>query len=178
MRFFQALLLVGVSLGTPLAASAAEPASAHTFKLAEGESAPNASIDQVSWLVGNWTGQAFGKPFEEVWNPPSAGTMVGMFKLLGDDDVEFYEILLLTEIDGTLSLRVKHFTRDFIAWEEKEDFVDFRLVKIEPDAVHFKGLSFYRKDENAIDGFILMRNGDTVTEHSLTYQRRSADSPD
>jgi hypothetical protein len=98
--------------------------------------------------------------------------MVGMFKLYGDDGVAFYELLLLVVEDGTLSLKVKHFNPDFTAWEEKGDYHTFRLVKKEADALHFKGLSFYRRGDYAIDGYIVMQKNDSLTEHHLRYERR------
>lgn len=153
---------------------AVEPRTEHTFGLGEGESRPAATIEDAAWLAGSWTGTAFGKQFEEHWNPPSAGTMVGLFKLMDDNGVSFYEILLLTEEEGTLSLKVKHFSADFTAWEEKGDHVNFRLVRKEPDALHFGGLSFYRRDENTIDGYIVMKNGEKITEHHLDYRRSDA----
>lgn len=156
----------------PALAWAAEPRTEHTWQLADGEERPAATLDDASWMVGSWTGTAFGQRFEEVWNPPSADSMIGFFKLFGDDGVAFYELLLMTVDDGTLSLKVKHFNADFTAWEEKGDFVNFRLVKKEPDALHFGGISFYRRSDDSIDGYIVMRNGEEVTEHHLVYKRQ------
>ena len=156
---------------SPLLATAAEPHTEHTFRLGDGDSRPAATLEDASWLVGSWTGTGFGQRFEEVWNPPSADSMVGMFKLMNDDGVSFYEILLLTVDDGTLSLKVKHFNADFTAWEDKADYINFRLVAKEEDALHFGGISFYRRDADTIDGYIVMRNGDSVTEHHLEYHR-------
>jgi hypothetical protein len=153
-------------------ASAAESYTEHTFRLAAGEPAPTAMLEDVDWLVGDWIGTAFGQTFEEVWNPPSAGSMVGMFKLIGDEGVEFYELMLLTVDNGTLSLKVKHFNPDFTAWEEKSDFVDFRLVKLERDAIHFSGLSFYKRDGGGFDGYIVLRSDSGVREEKLVYTRR------
>ena len=150
----------------------AETRTEHTYRLTEGESRPAATLADASWLVGSWSGTAFGKNFEEVWNPPSAGSMVGMFKLFDDEEVAFYEILLMTVEDGSLSLKVKHFNADFTAWEEKADFTEFRLAKIEEDALHFSGISFYRRDDDHIDAYIVMRNGDDVSEHQLVYARQ------
>jgi hypothetical protein len=169
MKSILAVILLGALATT---ATAAEPRTEHTFQLAEGENRPAATIDDAGWLAGSWTGTAFGQRFEEVWNPPSAGTMVGCFKLFGDDGVEFYELLLLTVEEGSLSLKVKHFNADFTAWEEKADFVDFRLVKKEKNALHFGGLSFYRRGNDSMDGYIVMKHGDEVREHHLTYTRR------
>ena len=154
------------------AAWSAEPRTEHTYQLAPDETRPAATLDDASWLVGSWSGTAFGATFESVWNPPTAGTMVGLFKLYGDDGVVFYEILLLGVEDGTLSLKVKHFNADFSAWEEKTDHVNFLLVKKEQDALHFGGLSFYRQGDDSIDGYIVMRNGEDLQENHLKYQRR------
>lgn len=155
-----------------LLASAAEPRTEHTYQLAPNEARPAANLEDAGWLVGSWVGTAFGQRFEQVWNSPSAGSMVGLFKLYGDEGVAFYEILLLSVEDGTLSLKVKHFNPDFTAWEEKADYVNFRLVKKEDNALHFGGISFYRRDNDSIDGYIVMHNDDAVTERHLRYERR------
>ncbi|MGB5354268.1 MAG: DUF6265 family protein, partial [Woeseia sp.] len=105
----------------------------------------------------------------------SAGSMVGLFKLYGDDGVALYEIMLITVEEGVLSLKVKHFNADFSAWEEKQEHVNFRIVKVEENALHFGGLSFYRRGPDKIDGYIVMRNGDEVSEQHLQYTRRSLD---
>ena len=169
-RIRSGMILIMVTLvGT---AWSAEPRTEHTFELAPDETRPAATLDDASWLVGSWSGTAFGGTFEEVWNAPSAGTMIGLFKLYGDDGVAFYEIVLLSIEEGTLSLKVKHFNADFSAWEEKKDHVTFRLVKKEKDALHFGGLSFYKRNDDAIDGYIVMRDGENLREHHLRYERR------
>ena len=143
----------------------------HTYHLGEHATSPKAELADVSWLVGSWVGSAFGGNFEEVWNPPSAGSMVGFFKFISDEDVNFYELMLLVEEQQSLVLKVKHFNADFSAWEEKGDFVSFPLVQIDHDAIHFSGLSFYRQKNGDILGYIVMVNKDQIKEHILEYQR-------
>jgi len=162
-------LLLCVAAGTAAAQTQRTP---HTYALDDPNERPAATLDDVAWLVGSWHGEAFGGSFEEVWNPPSAGSMVGMFKTLDGDTVGFYELLLLVEEEGSLSLKVKHFSRDFVAWEDKEDFVDFRFIGKEPDALHFSGISFYRVSDDEIHGYVAMRRGDDVYEEKLVYHRR------
>jgi hypothetical protein len=164
------LTLLAALLGT--VAWSAEPRTEHTYQLEPDEARPTATLEDASWLVGSWNGTAFGQKFEEVWNPPSAGTMIGLFKLYGDDGVAFYELLHLSVEEGTLSLKVKHFNADFTAWEDKADFVNFRLVSKDEDALHFGGLSFYNRGDDAIDGYIVMRDGEDLVEHHLNYERR------
>ena len=144
----------------------------HTYRLDDPERRPAATLADVGWLVGSWTGEAFGDTFEEVWNPPSVGSMVGMFKLLKGNAVAFYELLLLVEEEGSLSLKVKHFNDDFSAWEEKEDYVDFRLVRIEEDAIHFSGISFYRVDDDEMHAYLVLHDDDKTWEEKLVYHRR------
>lgn len=163
------IVLVSVAAGAALAQS---PRTEHTFKLDDRANQPQAKISDVGWLVGSWTGSAFGGTFEEVWNPPSAGSMVGMFKVLKEDEVEFYELMLLVEEEGTLNIKVKHFNADFSAWEEKKEHVTFRLVKIEDEAIHFSGISFYRISADEIHAYLTMRDGDKVWEEKLVYHAR------
>lgn len=145
----------------------------HTFKLNKDSQPAKATLEDVQWFVGSWTGTAFGSQFEEVWNPESAGTMVGMFKLFDNEKgVIFYELLLLKEVNDSLEMQVKHFSADFVSWEDKKDFVTFKLVKIEDNAVHFSGLSFYKNGDNKIDGYIVMKQKDgSKTEHPISYKR-------
>lgn len=161
------LIVFGFGIG----AGAQSLKTEHTYKLDDVDSRPAASLEDVSWLVGSWSGEAFGNTFEEVWNPPSAGSMVGMWKLLNEDQVVFYELMLLVEEEGSLSLKVKHFHGDFTAWEEKADYVRFRLVKLDENAVHFSGLSFHRINKDEIHAFIAMRHEGEVREEALVYHR-------
>lgn len=170
MAVLSCLVLYGVP------AAAKEPYTAHTYRLVEGEPAPRAALSDAGWLVGSWEGECFGDRCEEVWNAPSAGSMVGLYKLYGDDGVHFYELMLLVVEDDTLVLKVKHFSADFSAWEDKAGHVSFRLVAVEPDALHFGGLSFYRRGPDGIDIWIVLKKGDEAREHLLTYRRVSADS--
>jgi hypothetical protein len=175
MRLNGSAALFGLVFFLASDVGAVEPRTEHTFQLSEGESAPAATLDDAAWMTGSWIGTAFGKRFEQVWNAPSAGSMIGLFKLFDDDGVAFYEILLLTVDDGTLSLKVKHFNPDFTAWEEKGDYVNFKLVNVEEEALHFSGISFYRRDADRMDAWIVMRQGGEMVERELKYTRVTAD---
>ena len=155
-------------------AAAQSPRTEHTYQVDDPENPPQASLADAAMLVGSWTGTAFGGTFEEVWNPPSAGSMVGLFKLMHDDKVTLYEILVIRAEQGTLSLKVKHFGEDFSAWEDKEDYVDFRFVKAEEDAIHFQGISFYRVSHDEMHAWLVMRYGDEIREEKLVYRRTGA----
>lgn len=163
--------LAATLLALPGLTLAAEPRTEHTYQLAEGEERPAATLEAASFLVGNWVGTAFGERAEESWTAPSGGTMVGTFKLFSGDEPSMYEIMLLSVEDGTLSLKVKHFNADFTAWEEKPDYINFKLVAFSEGELHFGGLSFYQRGDDRIEGYIVMRNGEEVTEVPMVYER-------
>lgn len=166
--------LLGLGLAMALALAGARAQSAETpniLKLAEGQARPAATIDQVAWLAGPWEGEAFGGTFEEVWSAPSAGTMMGMWKLLEDGEVSFYELQLLVEEEGSLALKVKHFNPDFKAWEEKDEYTTFRLVKLTKDGVYFDGLTFKRQGPDRMQAYLAIRRGGKLEEAALTYRR-------
>lgn len=77
-------ILLAAVLGMGSAAAQSQRTE-HTYKLDDPEDRPAATLDDVAWLVGSWTGEAFAGSFEQVWNPPSAGSMLGMFKILDGD---------------------------------------------------------------------------------------------
>lgn len=144
----------------------------HTYELDDPGNRPTATLDDVAWLTGSWSGEAFGGSFEEVWNPPSGGSMVGMFKTLNGNSVGFYELMLLVEEEGSLSLKVKHFNADFSAWEKQEEFVNFRFVSADDHAIYFSGLSFYRIGNDEMHGYVALQQGNDVREEKITYRRR------
>lgn len=145
----------------------------HTYKLDKDKKPLTVPIEQLSWLVGSWKGKAFGAEFEEVWNPPSAGSMMGMFKLYDKKKgIKFYELMIIEPDEGSLVLKVKHFSADFVSWESKEKYIKFPLVKLEPNAIHFSGLSFYRKSENNISAYLVLSQADgSFKEMPLYYYR-------
>lgn len=155
-------------------ASAQQKNTEHTFKL-DGETLPAANIKDVAWLSGNWQGTAFGSSFEEVWNPPSAGSMVGMYKVFDQKKgVSFYELMLIVREKQGLTLKVKHFSPDFGGWEDKDSFVSFPLIRADDNEIHFAGLSFYKINENEMTGYIAIGQRDGgIKEEKLTYVRRT-----
>jgi hypothetical protein len=143
----------------------------HTFALDDPENRPPATLDEVSWFAGSWSGEAFGGTFEEVWNPPSQGSMVGMFKLMNDEGVSFYELMLFVEEEGSVSFKVRHFNPDFTAWEDKEEVPVLRFIESDDKAVHFEGISFYRISDDETHAYLVFHKGDDLVERKLIYRR-------
>ena len=147
MRGFCSLVAAGL-LATSGVVSAQETRVGET-----GFESPPATIAQMDWMIGQWTGTGIGgAPAHESWLPPVGKTMVGTFvQEDGASGIRFTEHLYLMEEGGTLALRLKHFNADLTSWEEKNDTTDFRLLAIEDCAAYFHGLTLKCEGE---DGFL------------------------
>lgn len=167
-----AALALGAVMGIPACGAAQQRATPNTLTRDTTMPPPRATIGDVAWLAGAWEAEAFGGVAEEVWNPPSAGTMVGMYKLRSADSVVFYELMLIVEQARSLALLLKHFTPSLTGWEEKNDVVAFPLVRLDPAAVHFDGLTFVRLHRDTLRVFLRMGRADgTATEQTFVYRR-------
>ena len=145
--------------------------TADTLTLAPGQVSPKASIELLSWLAGYWRGEALGGVVEEHWAPPSAGSMAGTFKLSSNGKVKFYEIEIIREVNDSLMLQLKHFQHDLKGWEEKDQTVDFPLVKIEEDAAYFDGFTIRKISDDEMHMFVVFEREPELKEASFKYKR-------
>jgi hypothetical protein len=139
-------------------ATALQRHTPNTFKESAEMKSPPATLEQMRWFAGHWTGPGLGGFTEETWTAPAAGAMLGMFRLIKDGKPVFYEFLTLVEHDGSLLLRLKHFNPDLTGWEEKADSVKFRLLRTGPDEIAFDGLTFRREGADKLRIFLAIRN--------------------
>lgn len=119
------LLLLGAVV---LAAQATEPQT------------PPATLAQVAWIAGDWQGEAGpGALSQEVWAAPAGDCMMGMWRLVIDGKVKLFESLSITQEDGGPVLRLRHFGRDGVGWEERDRPLTLRLAEISDGVAAFAG---------------------------------------
>jgi Domain of unknown function (DUF6265) len=170
------VLGIVATLLIPAAIDAQTPAGApakNTERLAEGAPRPAARVTDFAWLVGRWQGEGLGGAMDEVWSEPAGGSMVGYFRLVRNDKPVFYEIMTLLESEGSVEMRLKHVNPDMTGWEEKADFMKFRLVREDASGAYFEGLTFRRTDKDRIDAYLALRDRTTgvVREEHFVYRR-------
>ena len=171
------VLIGALAIGaTPLAAQ--ERVTEHTIKPAPGSKPPAATIVDMAWLAGHWTGSALGGVSEEVWMPPSQGMMLGMYRLMVGDKPRFFELLTITEEGGSLMLRLKHFKADLSGWEEKDVSVSFPLVAKSGSFVQFSGMTFQRDAGDRVTVYLAIGQRDgSVREEVFRYTRLAPLTP-
>lgn len=144
----------------------------NTLKLAEGQLGERATIADASWLAGSWRGTGLGGSSEETWSQPDGGIMVGTYRLIKDGKPVFYEMMWLMETEGTLILRLKHFSPDLVGWEEKDKTVDFKFVKKEGKRLYFSGLTFEHAAKDELNIYLALRQRDgTLKEEAFRMKR-------
>lgn len=124
------------------------------------------TIDDFAFLTGTWTGNGMGGKSEEVWMPPSAGRMFGIFTQSSTDGLIFTEFMEITKVDGDFILRLKHFNPDFTGWEEKGDYLTFRLDSVSENKAAFGSLRYELIENTNLKIHLDMKQtaGNTVTE--------------
>ncbi len=92
-----------------------------------------ASVDQVAWISGAWTGTLNDRTIEQHWMTPLAGSMVGMYRSIRDNKATLYEILAIEQDGDGLALRIKHFApgAGLVSQEAKDESMNHALVGIE-----------------------------------------------
>ncbi len=145
----------------------------NTISYDDSTGSPSATLKVIEWMQGHWKGEAFGGITEEIWSPPSGGSMMCAFKLLVNNKVKFYEIVSISEEDNSLMLRLKHFHSDLKGWEEKNETVDFKLVKVEENRVYFDDFTFEKVSENEINIYVVIDSKGSKKEVTFNYKRVS-----
>jgi uncharacterized protein DUF6265 len=86
-------------------ASMAAAASLWSMSIWQAPAAPppaRASLTQVAWVAGNWSGAQGPVSFEERWTPPGGGALLGVSRTIRDGKMIAFEYLRIVERDGGL----------------------------------------------------------------------------
>ena len=128
---------------------------------------------QLDWLAGIWAGEGIGgAPATEVYSPPGGGSVAGHFvQQNGEGGVDFFEIVQIAEVDGSLVYRLKHFSGELVGWEDKGEMEAFPLVAIEDNAAYFDGLTVRREGDTLISAVLVRQSDGSVAEYVFRYRR-------
>jgi hypothetical protein len=128
------------------------------------------NLTALEWLAGSWRGSALGGTTDENWSKPIGGSMMCSFKLVKNNAVSFYELITISEENGSLVKRLRHFNSDLSGWEEKP--LIFKLIKISPNRVYFDGFTYERISDNEMNIYaILQQRGGNKSEVKFSFRR-------
>lgn len=140
---------------------------------AEGRKPLSGKVEELAWLVGHWVGEGLGGRAEYHFAPLSAGTLAGTFQHARNDQVRFYEIVVIAEQNGRTAVRIKHFDPDLSGWEAAGEWIEFPLLELVPGrAAYFDGLTYRLDDDGTLHAFVISGNEDPARELSFHFRRQ------
>lgn len=96
------------------------------------QSSSNAAADKlakVAWIQGSWKSGMDGDFLDEHWSAPHTDSMMGVFRWVKKDKLWMSELLSIVTEGDNIVLRVKHFDRSMVGWEEKDKAITLPLSK-------------------------------------------------
>ncbi len=144
----------------------------NTIPFKKGHKAPAANINDIAWLSGYWVGEAFGGYVDEIWSEPKGGNMMASFRLIVNGKISFSEIESISEENGTLVMRIKHFDALLHSWEKKDEVETFPLVKIAKNTAWFDGLTIKKTSKKTLSIFVVSENEKGIKEELAFHFKR------
>ncbi len=95
------------------------------------------TVADLAWMAGNWEGEIFGGPIQEMWTAPKGGSMAGVSRMGASAKKAVYEGLLIEEIDGVPTMFLRHFGSKLAAREGK-DAMAYQLHSLKDKTAVFK----------------------------------------
>ena len=80
----------------------------------QSQAQPAASIDQLSWMTGNWAGQLGPNQLEENWIATEGGSIAALMRVTGAGTTNTFEMITIEEADGTLVLHIQQWDAGFV----------------------------------------------------------------
>lgn len=116
-----------------LTALLATAAMAHAQPAPTAPAPAKATIDQVAWIAGQWSGTLGDRAIEQHWMTPLGGSMVAMYRSIRENKATLYELLAIEQDGEGLTLRIKHFApgAGLVGQEAKDESANHALVTLE-----------------------------------------------
>jgi len=115
-------------------------------------------INQLGWIEGDWRTTIDGDVLQEVWSEVLGDSMMGMFRWTKGGQVKLFELCTITQENGDIAYRFRHFSRLHVSWEEKDKPISFKLTKLSeneavfenPEQANLNRLTYRRMDDGSM----------------------------
>jgi hypothetical protein len=107
--------------------------SANTFAQSK-----NASVKDLAFMAGTWAQKHPWGDMEEFWGPPMGDNMICSFRCIKNGNPIFYEFIVIEPVNGTPVMKIRHFNKGSIAWEEKDKPYLLPLIRWQKNEAEFE----------------------------------------
>jgi hypothetical protein len=155
-----------VEMTARTAGQAAPRVTSTTYKRKGGAAATvtpptrtKASISQVAWISGVWTGGTGTTTIEERWTPSAGGAMIGVSRTIRDGNMSAFEFLCIVERNGGLVYQAMP--------NGRSPATDFTLTTIDADNAVFENpahdfprmIRYTRKPDGSLEAVVSLEGG-------------------
>jgi hypothetical protein len=100
-----------------------------------------ATVDQLAWVTGAWTGMLGERTIEQHWSAPLGGSIIAMYRSLQKGRPTLYELLAIEQEGEGVALRIKHFAPGpgLVGQEPRDESVNHALVSLDGRTAVFEG---------------------------------------
>jgi hypothetical protein len=99
---------------------------------------PPATIEDLSWMTGNWAGALGPNQLEENWIGGEGSSIAAMVRMAGDGATSMFEMITIEELEGSLVLHIQQWdpgmsprtegAQEMVLEEIGENSVKFKAV--------------------------------------------------
>jgi Domain of unknown function (DUF6265) len=114
------------------------------FQLSGHSQSKTASLQDVAFMQGHWLGNFNGGPIEAFWAAPAGDNLTGFMRMMKEDKVTMYEMLVFEQTANGPIVLVKHFKPGLIALEEKEISDRYSFIEAK------KGQALFEKQDGSV----------------------------
>jgi len=140
------------------------------FALAPRASADGvrATVADLAWMTGSWTGPMGDATLEENWIRPAGGTLAALIRISGDGATSMVELILIEEQQDSLVLRVRQWLPGFAPrsdepWVMKlAEIAERRVGFVSAGAGDFQTLTYSRPSADSFDIDVLTKAGERI----------------
>lgn len=100
--------------------------------------AKTGSLADVSFMEGRWRGTFNGGPIEAAWIAPAGDNLTGFMRMMKDNKVTMYEMLVFEQTEQGPIVLVKHFKPGLVGQEEKDKSDRYRFISAAKDRALFE----------------------------------------
>lgn len=105
--------------------------------LVASEDVLRSPLADLAWIAGAWHLERPDGYLDERWSPPVGNSMVGHFRWVRGDALWITELLTITEEEGEVIFRLRHFSDRMRPWEDPDDAFVYRLADRAPGRLVF-----------------------------------------
>jgi len=103
----------------------------------QAQKVPAVKLTDFGWLEGRWRGDWGPRVAEQVWMPPKAGLMLGVFRLIEGDKPLVIELFSMVQRPDGINFYFRHFTPELVPWEKSEATV-LNLTNVDGRKIEFE----------------------------------------